>query len=164
MNLANLSSPESNAVVNKIKLLSFPIGKLNAGFHIDVVQKVVNFSMVYGSGLNQYGMATIEGEEITVIDLHKKFFNTPTTFEGEDKKYLLLVENSTGERFGIIVTNTPSLYDIAMKDIRALPPSYRQADTFKIASHITMIKEEEEVITIFILDPDELITPTHSKK
>ncbi|WP_069789224.1 chemotaxis protein CheW [Cyanobacterium sp. IPPAS B-1200] len=160
MNLANLSSPESNTVVvNKIKLLSFPIGKLNAALHIDVVQKVVNFATVYGSGLNHYGMATIEGEEITVIDLHKKFFNTPSIFEGEDKKYLLLAENSTGERFGIIVTNTPSLYDIAIKDIRALPPSYRQVDTFKIASHVTMVTEEEQQKTIFILDPDELIAP-----
>lgn len=162
MNLANLSSPESNTIVNKIKLLSFPIGKLHAAFHIDVVQKVVNFSTVYGSGLNHYGMATVEGEEITVIDLHKKFFNTPTIFEGEDKKYLLLAENSIGERFGIIVTNTPSLYDISVEDIRALPPSYRQADTFKIASHVTMISGKDQQITVFILDPDELVVPTNS--
>ncbi|MBE9221927.1 chemotaxis protein CheW [Cyanobacterium stanieri LEGE 03274] len=159
MNLANLSSPEPNTVVSKIKLLSFPIGKLNTAFHIDVVQKVVNFSTIYSSGLNHYGMATIEGEEITVIDLHKKFFNTPSTFKGEDKKYLLLVTNSTGEKFGIIVSNTPSLYDVSPDNIRALPPSYRQADTFKIASHVTMIEENENQITVFILDPDELVLP-----
>lgn len=162
MNLANLSSPETKTAVTKIKLLSFPIGKLNVALHIDVVQKVVNFSTVYGSGLNHYGMATIEEEEITVVDLHKKFFNIPSTFKGEDKKYLLLAENSSGERFGIIVTETPSLYDVSIKDIRALPPSYRQADTFKIASHVTMIHEEEKQTTVFILDPDELVIPTKS--
>ena len=107
MNLANLSSPESNTVVvNKIKLLSFPIGKLNAALHIDVVQKVVNFATVYGSGLNHYGIATIEGEEITVIDLHKKFFlipqvslkertrniySLPKIVQGKDSASLLLI-------------------------------------------------------------------------
>lgn len=162
MNLANLSSSNPDTVANKAKFLSFPIGKLNVALHIDVVQKVVNFSTVYGSGLNHYGMATIENEEITVIDLHKKLFNTPSTFHGEDKKYLLLVENSIGERFGIIVTQTPSLYDVSIKDIRALPPSYRQADTFKIASHVTIIQEDEKQTTVFILDPDELVVPTKS--
>ncbi len=159
MNLANLASNQSAPSSEKVKLLIFPIGSLNAALHIDVVQKVVNLSTVYSSGLNHYGMVNIEGTEITVIDLHKRLFNTPQPFSAEDKKYLLLARNSVGENFGIIINNTPSLFDISLNTIRALPPSYRQADTLKIASHVTMIEEAENSLTVFILDPDELIAP-----
>ncbi|MBF2056092.1 MAG: chemotaxis protein CheW [Cyanobacterium sp. T60_A2020_053] len=161
MNLANLSSkPAESASQEKVKLLVFPIGNLNMALHIDVVQKIVNFSTVYSSGLNHYGMVNLEGEEITVLDLNQRLFHLPQTFENQEKKYLLLAQNSGGERFGIIIQNTPSLFDVTLNRIRALPASYRQADTLKIATHVTMIPlEEEKELTVFILDPDELINP-----
>ncbi len=160
MNLGNLGSKQSVSTTEKIKLLVFPIGSLNGALHIDVVQKVVNLSKVYSSGLNQYGMVNVEGKEITVIDLHKRLFDIPQPFTQEDKKYLLLAQNSADEKFGIIINNTPSLVDISLDNIRTLPPSYRQADTLKIASHVTVIDDEQENnLTVFILDPDELISP-----
>ena len=163
MNLGNLGSKQSVSTTEKIKLLVFPIGSLNGALHIDVVQKVVNLSKVYSSGLNQYGMVNVEGKEITVIDLHKRLFDIPQPFTQEDKKYLLLAQNSADEKFGIIINNTPSLVDISLDNIRTLPPSYRQADTLKIASHVTVIDDDQKNnLTVFILDPDELISPFSS--
>lgn len=161
MNTANLSSPSTqNKTTKKIKLLVFSINNLTAGLHIDSVQKVINYSTIYSSGLNHYGIVSIEGKEITVIDLYKKLFNQSQSLDRQDKKYLLLVYNSSREVFGIIITETPSLYDIDLNDIRVLPESYRRADTLKIASHVTIFHQEGvEDKTIFILDPDELVAP-----
>ncbi|MBL1209253.1 chemotaxis protein CheW [Geminocystis sp. GBBB08] len=162
MNTANLSPQSKITNTEKIKLLVFPIGNLNAGLHIDTVQKIVNYSTIFSSGLNHYGLVTLGEKEIIVIDLHKKLFNQSEILDRNDKKYLLLALNSSNETFGILIKNAPELYDIPLNTIRILPPSYRRADTLKIASHVTVIQsenEEEEEKTIFILDPDELITP-----
>lgn len=159
MNLANLISQSTTAKTDKIKLLVFSIGTLNAALHIDTVQRVVNYSTIFGSGLNDYGLVNLGDKQITVIDLHKKLFNTPQNLTAESKKYLLLAVNSSQETFGIVISQAPELYDVPLSAIRVLPISYRRADTLKIASHVTVIKEEEEEKTIFILDPDELVSP-----
>ena len=70
MNTANLSTT-SKATSQKVKFLVFSIGNLNTALHIDVVQKVVNYSTIFSSGLNYYGLVNLGDEEITVIDLHK---------------------------------------------------------------------------------------------
>lgn len=163
MNTANLSPQELKKNTQKIKLLVFPIANLNVALHIDNVQKIVNYSTIFGSGLNHFGLVNLGDEEIIVIDLHKKLFNKSEILHKDDKKYLLLALNSVGETFGILIKNAPELYDIPLNMIRVLPPSYRRADTLKIASHVTVIEtenmENEEQKTIFILDPDELIAP-----
>lgn len=160
MNLANLSPSTTEKTSKKIKLLVFSIQNLNVGLHIDTVQKVVNYSKIYSSGLNHYGVVNFDDQEITVIDLYKLLFNIPQSLAETDKKYLLLAHNSQNETFGIIIKTTPSLYDISLDQIRVLPASYRQVDTLKIASHVTILSQKDtEDLTIFILDPDELVAP-----
>ena len=160
MNSANLLSKSQVADTAKVvKLLVFPIGSLNVALSIDTVKKIVNYSTVWGSGLNHYGLVNLGNEEVTVIDLHQKLFNAPQRLNPEDKKYLLLALNSANETFGILIKNTPELYDVKLSTIRALPNSYRRADTLKIASTVFIVKpsEEETEKTVFILDPDELV-------
>ena len=160
MNSANLSPKSQLTNTDIIKLLVFPIGSLNVALSIDQVQKVINYSTVMSSGLNHYGLVNIGNLEITVLDLHQKLFNAPQTFSSEDKKYLLLTTNSVNETFGILINNSPELYDVKLNLIRSLPESYRRADTLKIASHVFITNQNEEnEKTIFILDPDELIVP-----
>jgi purine-binding chemotaxis protein CheW len=160
MNTANLPLQKKETTSQKIKLLVFPIKNIYVGLHIDTVQKVVNYSTVYSSGLNDYGVVNLDEQEITVVDLHKRLFNTPQSSSETGKKYLLLAQNTVAETFGILIAETPGLYDVSLDKIRALPASYRQADTLKIASHVTVIPQENQPnLTIFILDPDELVPP-----
>jgi chemotaxis signal transduction protein len=156
MNSANLWS--KSQATNSEKLLVFSVGNLNVSLSIDAVEKVINYSTIMSSGLNHYGLVNIGNKEITVIDLHQKLFKKPQTFTSKDKKYLLLAQSSTTETFGIVVNNSPELYDIPSELIRALPESYRRADTLKIASHVFIVDQNEETEkAIFILDPDELL-------
>lgn len=158
MNTANLPN-KASASTEKVKLLVFSIGNLNTALHIDTVEKVVNYEQIFSSGLNYFGLVNLGDREITVIDLHKKLFDTPQILSGEGKKYLLLANNSSKETFGIVISEAPELYDVPLNAIRVLPASYRQADTLRIASHVIVVKEDEQEKTIFLLDPDELITP-----
>ena len=96
-------------------------------------------------------------KEITVIDLHKKLFNISQIGKSGLGKYLIITKNSRGEQFGIAIAAPPTLIDVPLPHIRALPESYRHADTLEIASHVTVIPLEETSLTVFLLDVDRLL-------
>lgn len=140
-----------------LKLVIFSVGQLNVALAIDSVKKVINYTPVFSSGLTHLGMAHVDDGEITVIDLHKRLYRVSQPLESGVRGYLIVAKNSSGEVFGILVSQTPTLLDVPMSQIRALPPSYRQSDTLEIASHVTIIPQAEEKMTVFVLDADRLI-------
>ncbi len=159
--ITNYQDPLHNPEPQKIvKLLIFTVEKLNLALPIAAVKKVINHTFVYSSGLGYVAVTHVEDQEITVIDLHKKLFNSPQMIKSETRGYLILANNSTGEFFGVWTPQTPSLLDIPLSQIRLLPESYRRADTLAIASHVTVIQEQEKSLTVFILDVDQLVEPT----
>lgn len=162
MNIANLNKTKESTESQISKLVIFPVANLNVALHINVVQKIINYSTIFSSRLNHFGLVNIGDQEITVIDLHKKLFNISKSEDKADsnlKKYLILAENQVAELFGIVIDEPPKLLDVPLNKIRTIPASYRQADTLAIASHVAVIPQDKDKLTIFILDPDELIRP-----
>jgi len=142
--------------VKHLKLVIFPVGKLNLALPIETVVKVVNRATIHGSGLNAVGITHIDDREITVLDLHQRLFNaSPQTIA----RYLLIGQNPLGERFGIPVDNTPSLMEVPLPAIRQLPDTYRRADTLKIADRVAVIQQNSASMTLFLLDVSCLLPP-----
>jgi purine-binding chemotaxis protein CheW len=56
-----------------------------------------------------------------------------------------------------LVNNAPTLLDVLPQQIRQLPDSYRQNDTLQSASHVMVVEEKSEKLTVFLLDPDLLL-------
>lgn len=146
-----------------LKILMFTVGSIHVAFNIYDVIKVNKYTPVIGSGLTHYGITNLGDREITVIDLHKRLFNTSQPRSSESGGYLLLAKNSTGETFGIILGKTPTLVDVPLNQIRVLPESYRSVDTLQIATHVILLTQGEEKITVFLLDPDELLPKARRK-
>lgn len=140
-----------------IKLIVFTIGKLNFSLPIEIVYKILNRTTIYSSGTNQVGVTHIGEREITVIDLHQRFFKAKSINESESNGYLVILENTMGELYGIPVAEAPILMDVPLSTIRVLPESYRQADTLEIARHVAVIPQGEESLTVFLLDVDLLL-------
>ncbi|MGK7872471.1 MAG: chemotaxis protein CheW [Xenococcaceae cyanobacterium] len=157
----NTHTEQSKAqqVTALLKLVVFSVGSLNLALQIESVQKVINYRTVYSSGLNHMGVAHLKDREITVIDLHKRLFKSSQTRESDSGGYFIIAKNSIGEQFGILVTETPTLIDVPLSKIRALPESYRRADTLEIASHVSVIPQESASLTVFLLDADRLLPP-----
>jgi chemotaxis signal transduction protein len=160
--MTNLIKSQSNSITSlhkdrAIKLLIFKIGKLTLALHIERVKKVIDYVPVYSSGLNHVGIIHLEDKEVTVVDLHKKLFRVKQSNDFDFKTYLILARTSNQEQFGIIVNQTPSLFEIPMSQIRVLPESYRRSDTLEIASHVTIIEQKNESLTVFLLDSNRLI-------
>jgi purine-binding chemotaxis protein CheW len=151
------SSLTSVKTDRSLKLLIFGLGNLNLALPIEYVQKVIHHIPIYSSGTNHFGIVHLEDREITVIDLHRKIFKTRQNIDLSLKSYLILTRNTAKEQFGIVVDRTPSLLEVSASQIRVLPESYRRSDTLEIASHVTIISQQDNSLTVFLLDVDRLI-------
>ncbi|HEY9611540.1 chemotaxis protein CheW [Allocoleopsis sp.] len=140
-----------------LKLVVFSMNRLNLALRIESVYKVVNHTSTYGSGIGSIGVAHLGEDEITVVDLHRQFFKSNLISESNPSGYLVVVQNTMGELYGIPVAETPALMDVPRAMIRVLPESYRRADTLDVASHVAVIPQEEATLTVFLLDVDRLL-------
>ena len=140
-----------------LKLIVFGMGGLNLALQINSVYKVVNHTPVYSSGVGSVGVAHLGDGEVTVVDLHRRFFKESQISESEPTGYLVLVKNTTGELYGIPVAQTPVLMEVPSSLVRVLPESYRRSDTIEVASHVAVIPQEVAPLTVFLLDVDLLL-------
>lgn len=148
---------EASSVTALVKLIVFDMGNLKLALRIESVYKIVNHTSTYGSGLGAVGVAHLGESEITVVNLHRRFFKSNQSNESRQSSYLVVVQHPTGELYGIPVSQTPTLLEVPISLIRVLPESYRRADTLDVASHVAVIPQEGEPLTIFLLDVDRLL-------
>jgi chemotaxis signal transduction protein len=152
--LPTSSANRKQKALNSCKLITFPIGSLRLAVPMDSISRVINRPKVYSSGLGAAGVTTVGDRELTIIDLHQQLFATPAPFNAERPGYVVLTPSPSGELIGIPTPETPLLLEVPNEDIRELPPSYRQADTLWIASHMlrTSLVEGGEIQSLFVLD------------
>ncbi|MEO8891797.1 MAG: chemotaxis protein CheW [Coleofasciculaceae cyanobacterium] len=141
---------------NNVELIVFSIGSLNLALPIKSVYKVSNYTPIYGSGVGVVGVTRVDGQEVTVIDLYRRFFKA-NPGEYTTGGYLVQVLNAAGELYGIPVVETPVLMEVSLSLIRVLPQSYRYSDTLDLASHVAVIPQNTASLTIFLLDVDQLL-------
>ncbi len=152
-----ISSPVAPKQERSVKLLIFSLGSLHLALSVSAVKKILRYTPVHGSGLNHFGVANVDGNEVTVIDLHKRLFQVSQSQISGQKGYLILAKNSQGEFFAIWVGNAPSLQDVSLSSMRVLPESYRRSDTLAIASHVLALPDKDDTRTVFLLDVDRLL-------
>lgn len=147
----------SHGTVQTVKVVVFGMGNVNLALHINNVAKVVPQITVHGSGLNYVGIAHLEDREVTVVDLYKRLFRSSSINDASKNGYLMIVRNRQNELYGIPVATVPTLIEIPLSYIRVLPESYRNADIFGFATHVTVIPTMEPPMTIFLLDIEQLL-------
>lgn len=145
------------------KFLGFQIGTLNLALPVESVSKVIPYTTIHSSGLNELGIIHVGNRDLTVVDLYRRLFKTPHESSSSNKGYFVLTINSVKESFAIWVPESPSLLDILLSNIRVLPESYRRRDSLEIATHVALFSHLNTQKTIFLLDADALVPPlTHT--
>lgn len=137
-----------------LKVLVFSMGSLNLALRVELVYKVLNSTPIYGSGVNGVGIVHMGDREVTVLNLQQRLFQSSNTNENYKQGYLIVIQNTVGELYGIPVETVPALMDVPLSSIRVLPESFRNADTLGIASHVAVICQLETNLTLFLLDVD----------
>ena len=74
-----------------LKLVVFRIESINFAFPIECVNKVINYTTVYSSGLNDIGIAHVEDQEIPIIDLDRRLFKSTQISTSNPARFLLIV-------------------------------------------------------------------------
>lgn len=145
------ATPQAAAL---IKLVMFPIGQLLLATPMDRISRVIRPPQIYSSGLGSVGVTTVGDRELTIIDLHRELFHTPSPQLTEGPGYLVLAPTPSGELIGIPIAQAPLLIEVPASLVRQLPESYRQADTLWIASHMARVALEGDpaIQSIFVLD------------
>lgn len=150
----------SRQVKAALKLIVFTIGSLHLALRIESVYKVVERTPVYSSGLHHVGVAHMGDSEITVVDLNWQFFQSSSI--SASGGYLVILQNTIDEFYGIPVPNTPALMEVPLSLFRVLPEAYRRADSLEVASHVAVIPQGSVPLTIFLLDV-QLLLPVFQK-
>lgn len=140
--------------LKSLRLIVINIGKLTLACRIETVYKVVNRSQIHSSGLGPTGLTHVDGHTLVVIDLHRKLFNV--SIAGEPG-YFVIVKSHGDNLVAIPVTTAPNLIDVQREQIRLLPQSYRKSDTLGIASHVAVVSNGGESLTLFIIDENALL-------
>lgn len=141
-----------------LKLLVFEVGKLNLSLPIEQIKKVTKYTSISGSGLSHVNLTHLNDREVTIVDLEQKLFKNSQIDRVNFDGYFIITKDIIGESIGILVSKMPTLIDVPLSQIRLLPNSYRHSDTLEIASHVTLVAQENKPsVTIFILDLDRLI-------
>ncbi|BFM39000.1 chemotaxis protein CheW [Synechocystis sp. LKSZ1] len=149
--------PPAKATRSTAKFLLFTLGKLHLALPIDQVVRILNYATVHGSGTTATGIIHLEDRSVTVIDLGQRLLHRSQLPSAVTKQFLILAKNRLGEEFALVVPETPTLIDVAVEQMRILPDSYRQNDTLNCASHVMVIPQPGQSLTVFLLDPDALV-------
>ncbi len=150
---------QSSSVLPEIlKLIVFSLAQtgtksLYLGAEINSVKKVINQATIHSSGRTLAGVAHLDDQEVTIVDLHRSVFGTPIP----QASYLVILQLTAGQLLGVPVEKSPALVEVLTKDVRVLPASYRQVDTLSIASHVAVAETPEGSQTIFLLDPTQIV-------
>jgi purine-binding chemotaxis protein CheW len=157
-----LNSIDTDQIQRTEKLLVFALGTLNLALPLERVEKILNATAIHSSGTTATGIVHLEGRSVTVLDLHRRLFSVsqPSLIQG--RQFLILAKNSTKESFALLVNETPKLMDVPLAQIRILPDSYRQNDTLFCATHVAIVQQKEQSLTVFLLDSDRLLSPVAS--
>lgn len=158
----NIQPSMQRQTTSLVQFIVFSLGTLNLALPIESVYKVFNQAPIYGSGIRSVGVTHVGDREVTVIDLYRRFFQSNPTGESHSNNYLILVQNTRGELYGIPVAETPVLMEVPLSAIRVLPESYRRADTIDLASHVAIIRQQPASLTVFVLNVD-LLLPSVQK-
>ncbi|MBT9315442.1 chemotaxis protein CheW [Leptothoe spongobia] len=144
----------STKATQTLRLIVMSLGQLTVACNIETVYKVVKRSQIHGSGLGLTGMIHLDGQDVIVVDLHRKLFQVPIS---EKQGYFVIVKNQAADLIAIPVATSPNLMDVLREQVRILPEAYRQSDTLDLVSHVAVVPDGEQTLTIFVLDENTLI-------
>ncbi|MFB6275372.1 MAG: chemotaxis protein CheW [Halothece sp.] len=141
-----------------LRVVTFPVGKLTLSVPIQSVYRVLSQVPVEGSGERGVGIAHLEDYELTVFDLEYQLFTKAQeeAIQAPAGSHIIVVQ-SNSEVLGLLVKQAPALMNLPRDRVRVLPSSYRKADTLSFCSHVAVLEQQEQTVTVFLLDVEKLL-------
>jgi chemotaxis signal transduction protein len=137
--ISNKWLENNERVTLTIELIVFAIGEVSFGIPITKINRVIS-SIFIGEDFSLT-------QDVEILDLHHGLtgvsLSTPNA-----------IAIFTGERqqlYGIPIDTVPTIVCVPLDRIRTLPDELRHNRSIGIASHIAMVSDSEQDLTVFIL-------------
>ncbi len=136
-----------------VKIMVFKVGDLSLGMRLDAVQKVMTMPKIHKGSNSFLGITQVDDRELVVLDLHQTIYGSDIARE---KGYFMVVK-SAEQLYGLPSAQLPSMVEVPLADLHAVPTQYRDRDTLGIASQMVQVAIDKNTIsTLFLLDPSHL--------
>jgi hypothetical protein len=136
---SNLLPKPKPQVASTLELVMFDIAKVNFGIPMTKINRVIS-NVFLGEDFSLT-------QDVEILDLHQLLSgveisnpNAIAIFTGQDLKL-----------YGVPIETAPTLISVPLDRIRVLPSDVRRDNPLGIASHIAMISDANNELTIFIL-------------
>ncbi len=98
---------------------------------------------------------TIVVDEITakVINLYEQIYGMPNP---QPETHVVVLQLANGQGFALPMTKLPTILNLESTAVRSIPSDYRDLYMLDLASHITLLQQNNEEITVFVIDPEKL--------
>ena len=164
--IATTSSITSPATTETCKAIIINIARHLLALPVNAVFKVIRASFVYSSKCENK-LIHIEEQTFPLIDLNQLLATVKPNNEPEQslsltskaEKFLVLAKSNTGKLVAIVVDEPPTLMELPLSQIYALPASQQQKLS-KIASHIAIAPHQNSHLTVMLLDVQQALIAT----
>jgi chemotaxis signal transduction protein len=122
-----------------VELIVFDICEISFGIPIAKIDRIVSsFHLGEDYTLTQ---------DVEILDLHHRLSGK----ELANPTAIAIFISDSQHLYGIPIETVPSLIEVPLDRIRSLPDEFRTTNPLGIASHIAMISNQIEELTVFIL-------------
>jgi hypothetical protein len=134
-----VESPTAIVVAASIELIIFKIEEVWFGIPLGSVERIVDITNIH----NDFSAL----DSVELLDLHERLFGTtlaaPTAWT--------IFKNAAGNLAGIPVDSVPTLAVVPLDRIRQLHLDFRTTSPLGFASHVALITESMQELTVFML-------------
>jgi hypothetical protein len=136
-----------------LRVLLAPFKNLWLAIPMHSVRKIMRIADVVDEGVAL--PATIAVEDITakVINLYEQIYGVPNPLPDT---HLVALQLASGQGFALPMAKLPTILNLEATAIKSIPADYRDLYRLDLASHISLLPQGKEEITVFVIDPEKL--------
>jgi hypothetical protein len=130
-----------------------PFRNLWMAIPMSLTRKIVRLSDLLQPGEALPETITIDHWSPKVFDLHQHIYGNPPQ---TPDTHIVVVELAPGEVFAVPMAQLPTIIKLETAQLKPIPNSYRDLYLLEIASHITVLMNDDEAVSVFLVDGDKL--------
>jgi chemotaxis signal transduction protein len=133
------------------KFIVFTIADYRLALPLEYVVRVINYPDKVNPEMNKLGLIQIGSRTIRLVNFAQDLPSQENLQQPNLQPFLVIARDSQGELCGIPVDQPPDLIEIPIEKMQVLPQSDRHPAALQAASHMTVISQEKDTTTIFLL-------------
>jgi hypothetical protein len=153
MAISSIHTAAFSKQATAIRVVLAPFKHLWIAVPMAAVRKIMRLSDVLVEGEPLPATLDIDDLHTTVIDLYEQIYGVPNS---QPDSHIVALQLADGTGYSLPMSKLPAIVNLDATLVKPIPTDYRNLYMLDIASHITLLRQGKEEITIFVIDPEKL--------